>query len=125
MTELYLVKVYGDSYSEYEEYFDEKEIEIIQKFFDTMESKVASYDIPCIEFEKKPIKIKRRDFAGFRGFGYWACIENDMFVIGYECGREGGTLYSGEYKGINTPYMIDIKGQNLKMYNSIVKYYGY
>lgn len=54
MKELYLVKVYGDSYSEYEEYFDEKEIEVIQKFFDTMDSsKVASYDIPCIEFEKK------------------------------------------------------------------------
>lgn len=75
--------------------------------------------------EKKPSKTAHREFAGFHGFGYWACVENDVFVIGYEGGREGGTLYSGEYKGIDTPYMTDIKSENPKMYNSIVKYYGY
>ena len=54
MKELYLVKVYGDSYSEYEEYFDEKEIEIIQKFLNGMdEHDVATYDVPLVEFEKK------------------------------------------------------------------------
>lgn len=75
--------------------------------------------------EKKHSKTTNREFAGFHGFGYWACVKNDVFVIGYEGGREGGTLYSGEYKGVDTPYMTDIKSENPKMYNSIVKYYGY
>lgn len=52
--ELYLVNVYGDSFSSFEEYYDEKEIEVIQKFFNDMgEHDVASYDYPLVEFEKK------------------------------------------------------------------------
>lgn len=75
--------------------------------------------------EKKHNKHTRREFAGFHGFGYYAFVENDVFVIGYEGNREGGTIYSGEYKGMDTPYMRNIKSESPKLYNSIIKYYGY
>lgn len=54
MKELYRVKVLGESYSEFKEYYSEEEIEIIQKFllYDTSKHNVPNYDIPCIEFEK-------------------------------------------------------------------------
>ena len=53
MKELYRVKVLGESYSEFKEYYSEEEIEIIQKFLDdTYKHHVPNYDIPCIEFEK-------------------------------------------------------------------------
>lgn len=54
MKQLYSVGVYGDSMSDFEEYYSEEEIEIISKFFDDMmKHGVASYDIPLVEFEKK------------------------------------------------------------------------
>lgn len=54
MKELYLVSVYGDSMSRFEEYYSEEEIKAIEKITDDMKKHgVANYDIPCIEFEKK------------------------------------------------------------------------
>ena len=54
MKELYLVSVYGDSFSSFEEYYSEDEIKIIKKFFNDMgERGVANYDYPLIEFERK------------------------------------------------------------------------
>ena len=56
--------------------------------------------------------------------GYYAWIEeNDELTIGEERGREGGILYCGEYKGFNTPYMIKIKKENIRLYNSIVSHF--
>lgn len=54
MKELYLVSVYGDSFSSFEESYSEEEIKVIEKFFDDLgKHNVASYDYPDIEFEKK------------------------------------------------------------------------
>lgn len=75
--------------------------------------------------DKRQSKITHRRFAGFKGCGYYALIENDMFIIGEERLKEGGVLYCGKYKGANTPYINDIKNENLKLYNSIINYYGY
>lgn len=74
---------------------------------------------------KKHSKITHRQFAGFKGIGYYALIKNDEFIIGEERVREGGILYRGEYKGADTPYINDIKNENLKLYNSIINYFGY
>lgn len=75
--------------------------------------------------EKKHGKPKHRTFAGFRGYGYYSLIENDVFVIGEVRHREGGELYRGKYFGANTPYLKEIRNENPRMYNSIVKYFGY
>ena len=57
MKELYFITVLGESYSNFEEYYSKEEIEIINKFFDDMSKHgVASYDIPCVEFEKRQWK---------------------------------------------------------------------
>ena len=65
-------------------------------------------------------------FAGSNfNFGYYAFVDrNDQFVIGEERGREGGELYRGEYNGEKTPWMHDIKKENTKLYNSIVRYFN-
>lgn len=56
--------------------------------------------------------------------GYYAYADdNGKLVIGEERGREGGQLYCGEYRGINTPYMNDIKKESITLYNSIVKFF--
>ena len=53
MKELYCVKILGESYSEFKEYYSKEEIETIEKFLDdTSKHHVPSYDIPCVEFEK-------------------------------------------------------------------------
>lgn len=58
------------------------------------------------------------------GYGYYAYADNDgNLVIGEERGREGGELYRGEYKGINTPYMNNIKKESIKLYNSIASFF--
>ena len=57
--------------------------------------------------------------------GYYAFVElNGQFVIGEERGREGGELYRGEYKGENTPWLLDVKNENLTLYKSIVRYFA-
>lgn len=54
MKHVYIVHVYGDSHSKFEERYTEEEIQVIEKFFNDMDKhEVASYDIPAIEFEKK------------------------------------------------------------------------
>jgi hypothetical protein len=65
-------------------------------------------------------------FAGSNfKYGYYAFVDsNGQFVIGEERGREGGELYRGEYKAEKTPYMHDIKKENAKLYNSIVRYFN-
>lgn len=70
-------------------------------------------------------KVKKIFKGSHFDFGYYAFIDsNGKFVIGEERGREGGTLYHGEYKGDNTPWMFDIKRENMKLYNSITKHFG-
>ena len=126
------------SINDYIKLLEEKDAEI-----EELKRKIESLGEKCNKYKKKlttmhfggeeniPKKNKqhskttRRQFAGFKGYGYYSFVENDDFVIGEERWREGGELYRGEYMGINTPYMNDIKNENLKMYNSIIKYYGY
>ena len=58
-------------------------------------------------------------------YGYYAYLNTETgdFVLGEERGREGGSLYQGEYKGDETPYINTIKTENPKLYNSIKKYF--
>jgi hypothetical protein len=65
-------------------------------------------------------------FAGSNfKFGYYAFVDsNGQFVIGEERGREGGELYRGEYKGKNTPWLYDIKNENVELFNNIVRYFN-
>lgn len=63
-------------------------------------------------------------FSQLYGYGYYAYInDNGNLVIGEERGREGGELYRGEYKGENTPWLNEVKKENIKLYNSIVRYF--
>lgn len=65
-------------------------------------------------------------FAGSNfKFGYYAFVDsNGQFVIGEERGREGGELFRGEYKDEKTPWLNDIKKENVRLYNSITKYFN-
>lgn len=111
---------------------------------DRLKRKVESLGKKCNKYAKKltimhfcgeeniPKKDKNhnnntnRTFAGSDFYcGFYAMVENGEFVIGEERGREGGVLYRGEYKGDDTPWMHEIKRENIKLYNSIVKYYGH
>lgn len=65
-------------------------------------------------------------FAGSNfKYGYYAFVDsNGQFVIGEERMREGGELYRGEYSGEHaTPWLPQIKEENTKLYNSIVRYF--
>ena len=54
MKELYLVTVFGETVSYFEEYYNEEEVETIKRFFNDMNKhEVARYDLPDIVFEKK------------------------------------------------------------------------
>lgn len=66
-------------------------------------------------------------FAGSNfKYGYYAFVDsNDQFVIGEERMREGGELYRGEYRGEHvTPWLPQIKEENTKLYNNIVRYFN-
>lgn len=70
-------------------------------------------------------KYFKGSFSQLYGYGYYAFVDNNgRLVIGEERGREGGELYRGEYKGENTPWLSDIKKENVRLYNSIVKYFN-
>ena len=78
-----------------------------------------------IENHGKVKKLFKGSWSGSYGYGYYAYVDsNGQFVIGEERGREGGELYRGEYKGEKTPWLNDIKKENVRLYNSIVKYFN-
>lgn len=69
----------------------------------------------------------RHDFKDSRdhwGNGWYAYIEDDTLFIGENCPREGGILYTGEYKGRETPYLKDIKEDDFDLYRNILEYFG-
>ncbi len=69
-------------------------------------------------------KFFKGSFSQLYGYGYYAYVDdNSKLVIGEERGREGGELYRGEYKGENTPWLNEVKKENVRLYNSIVKYF--
>ena len=69
-------------------------------------------------------KYFKGSFSQLYGYGYYAFVDNNgLLVIGEERGREGGELYRGEYKGEKTPWLNDIKEENVRLYNSIVRYF--
>ena len=69
-------------------------------------------------------KIFKGSWSQPYGYGYYAYIDNnDDFVIGEERGREGGELYRGEYKGEDTPWLKNIKFEEVTLYNNIVRYF--
>ena len=118
---------------------EQKDVEI-----DKLKRKVESLGKKCNRYEKKltiahfggeeniPNKEKnnkentnRKTFAGSDfDCGFYAMLENGEFIIGEERSREGGTLYRGEYKGEDTPWMYEIKRENIRLYNSIVKHFN-
>ena len=53
MKELYLVSVWRSRLIDFEEYYDEKEIEVIQKFLNDLYKHDVIDCVPYIEFEKK------------------------------------------------------------------------
>lgn len=63
-------------------------------------------------------------WSGMYGYGYYAYIKDGLLTIGEDRGREGGNLYTGEYKGENTPWLKDIKEENEELYNNIVEYFS-
>ena len=63
-------------------------------------------------------------WSGIYGYGYYAYIKDGLLTIGEERGREGGNLYTGEYNGEDTPYLKDIKKENIELYNSITEYFN-
>lgn len=69
-----------------------------------------------IPHKKKPSHC----FAGSKGDGYHAWYENGEIVIHYKFYEP----YRGEYKGEDTPYLAEIKQDNVKLYNSIVKFFA-
>lgn len=58
------------------------------------------------------------------GYGWSAYLEDGILTINYEAPREGGTLYKGKYKGVETPYLNEIKKEDTILYNSIVKHFN-
>lgn len=78
--------------------------------------------------DKIPHKVKvhgisKKTFAGAEEWGYYSYFENGELVIEYHAPREGGELYRGKYMGEQTPYLSDIKMENVRMYNDIVKFF--
>jgi hypothetical protein len=112
------------------------EIEKLKRKVETLGKKCNKYEkkLTALHFggeenipkkDKNHNKDSNRTFAGSDFYcGFYALIEDGQFVIGEERGREGGVLYRGEYKGDDTPYMYNIKRENIKLYNSIVKYFS-
>ena len=107
---------------------------------DRLKRQVEALGKKCNRYEKKltimhfggeeniPKKDKNHDrtFAGSDfDCGFYALLENGDLVIGEERGREGGVLYRGEYKGGDTPWIHEIKRENIKLYNSIIKYFDH
>ena len=69
-------------------------------------------------------KVFKGSWSQMHGYGYYAYIDNnDDFVIGEERGREGGELYRGEYNGEDTPWLKNIKFEEVTLYNNIVRYF--
>ena len=79
-----------------------------------------------IPTKKRKYKVSegRHMFAGADEYGYYSWYENGEILIGYHAPREGGTLYHGKWNGENTPYLNDIKKENIRMYNDIVKFFA-
>lgn len=95
----------------------------IQNFLAGCDNKDTKVDINTSKMEEIPNhgKVKKIFKGSHFDYGYYAFIDrNGDFVIGEERGREGGELYRGVYKGENTPWLNDIKKENIKLYNSIV-----
>lgn len=66
MKELYLVHVFGESESHFEEYYSEEEIKTIFKFVHDMDMHdVPSYEMPCIEFEKNGKIVSVEDYFSY------------------------------------------------------------
>ena len=61
--------------------------------------------------------------SNYNGYGWYASVENNVLSIGYEAPREGGTLYIGEYRKENTPYLKTIMYEDILLYESIVKHF--
>lgn len=114
----------------------QKEIERLSRLVEKQGKKINKYqkllkevhcgkqeDTPniCVPKKKEP----RHMFAGSgRTYGYDVYFEDGEIIIEHWGPREGGQLYKGEYKGDATPYLLDIKSENIQLYNSIVKFFA-
>lgn len=67
---------------------------------------------------------RRITFGESVNHGWYAYIEDGVFVIGRIHAAYGGDKYRGEYKGENTPYLNEIKENYLKAYNKIIEYFS-
>lgn len=69
------------------------------------------------------MKFTFKGSKGINGWGWFAYVEDGILFIGESMPHEGGILYDGEYKGDKTPYLLNIKKEDITLYNSIVKYF--
>lgn len=57
-------------------------------------------------------------------FGFYAYINEDKkLVIGEERGRDGGDLYTGDWRGMSTPYIQRIRKEDPTLFNEILEYF--
>jgi hypothetical protein len=70
------------------------------------------------------MKLTFKGSQGINGWGWFGYVEDGLLFIGWNDPHEGGILYQGYYEGEKTPYLNEIKKDNIKLYNSIVKYFG-
>lgn len=63
----------------------------------------------------------RQNFGGGEHKGWWSYVENDVFRIGNSNSSKDKALYQGEYKGEETPYLLDLKADDPKQYYRIAK----
>lgn len=76
------------------------------------------------EKEEKENFEMRRFGKKCAGLGWYAYINDDkQLVIGEECGRDGGDLYVGEWKGMDTPYLLDIMKEDSVLFNEILEFF--
>ena len=67
--------------------------------------------------------MKKVWFGHEQPYGFYAYEEYGVLVIGENWPREGGDIYCGDYKGVATPYLAELKTSAPKIYNKIVRYY--
>ena len=68
-------------------------------------------------------KIELKGTLDHYGYGYSANVDGKTLEIWYAAPREGGVVYRGLFKGLETPYIKDIKKSNPMLYNSIWDYF--
>lgn len=64
-------------------------------------------------------------FGSADKWGWFSYLDDDgCLVIGESNPHEGGEHYRGKYMGDDTPYILELKKDDVRQYNKIVKYFS-